>query len=125
MELFPDRRTLYQQENSIWNVLFDLLPMAVEAHRENNIEALKAIYRFTEWCHEQKKTHPEFWEAASAAFYEHLVDDVVTLEAIPDWVSPEVFQDMREQFARQMADQPVSFQELVREYNKARGTNFS
>jgi len=123
IELFPERQSIYQQENeSIWDVLFDLLPAAIEAHRVHNLAELQRIYKFTEWCHTQKDVNPDIWQAAYTVFYEHLVDDKITLEAIPHWVKPTVFQAMRSEFEQRL--EKSGFRELVTKYNKVNGTAF-
>ena len=126
-ELFPEMKNIYEQEDSAWQVLFDLLQMAVEAHKINDTEKLNTIYQFTRWCYAQKDIEPELWTAAFAAFYEHLVDDPITLNSIPVWVEPEIFQEMLRQFKRQLelTQEPERFQQLLKEYDLVNSTNFS
>jgi hypothetical protein len=58
LELFPELRTKIQDKRgeyfSIYMLFFDLLPMAKEAHRKRDVESLKKIYQFAEWCFEQR-----------------------------------------------------------------------
>jgi hypothetical protein len=133
IELFPEMKEIYQQENeTVWQVYFDLFPSAIEAHKENNIEKLTRIYCFSEWCHTQKEAEPELWEAASAAFYEHLIDDEVTFKAIPYWVKPEIFRDIQDELQSRLKNaeqyplkQTERFHSLLLIYNKVNGTDFT
>lgn len=121
IQLFPGMRSMYEQEDeSIWDVLFDLLPDAVDAHRAQNTEKLKRIYTFTRWCHQQKDVEPGIWEAACVAFYEHLIDDEITLKAIPYWVKPETFEDLLPVFESRLGQE--EYRDLLTEYNRVNGT---
>lgn len=133
IELFPEFQGLYEDpEETVYFVLFDMRDEIVQAHQKNDVGRLEKIYKFAEWCHSQKEIDPGIWEAAQVAFYEHLVDHEATYKAIPQWVSPEVFQDMLllfenylENKAKYPFDRPGTFTELVKTYNTSRGTNFT
>jgi hypothetical protein len=133
LRLFPDmRETIQDEETTIWWVFFDLLPIALEAHKANDKDRLKNIYALAEWCHQQRRQAPELWKAAYAAFYEHLIDDEAAFEAIPYWVPPEIFHDMRDEFERRIEILEGSgrwekgkFQELLAKYNQVNGTEFN
>jgi hypothetical protein len=118
IELFPERRRWFQdREATCYWAFFDLLPLAVVAHTEGDSDTLNRIYRFAEWCFKQRHRAPDVWNAAATAFYEHLVDKDVTLEAIPCWVKPEIFEDMSFEFERRLErKRQGSFQELVAQY---------
>jgi len=115
--LFPERASLYQQPNeSIWDVLFDLLPEVIQAHALQDLEQQKRIYEFTEWCHSQKILEPEIWSAAIAAFYEHLPDNEITLKAISHWVKPQTFEDLKHTFQKNL--EAEVYQQLFFEYQQ-------
>ena len=125
LELFPEmRRFIQEKDTSYYWVFMDLLPMVVRAHEAEDTSALRRIYRFAEWCFEQRHRAPDLCNAAATAFYEHLVDKPVTLEAIPRWVKPEIFEDMEYEFKRRLDRQgPNRFQELVDRYRDSHHDN--
>jgi hypothetical protein len=117
--LFPDNRWWFQQKEATpyW-VFFDLLPLVIEYHQIGNIEGLRRIYSYAAWCYEQKERAPQLWNAAATAFYEHLVDHDITLCAIPEWVPPEIFVAMQDEWYKRLErKEPGRFQGLVEHYN--------
>jgi hypothetical protein len=119
LELFPEMRRLWQDpETSYYWIFFDLLPLTVAAHEAGNTEELERIYRFGEWCFKQRRRAPDVWNAAYTAFYEHLVDKDVTLEGIPFWVPPDIFEEMKFEFEKRLNRRGEGkFEELVRKYS--------
>ena len=97
IELFPEYEGKYLNTDSIYSVLSDLEDMAYEGHRQNNEDDLVRIYKFTEWCYSQKDNDPDIWEAVSITFYKHLLDSDLKLWAIPYWVKPDTFREMRDE----------------------------
>jgi hypothetical protein len=132
IKLFPEDKGSYEDPDvTVWFVLFDLHDSVAAAHEANEIDQLKKIYGFAEWCHAQKSSDPDIWMAAYMAFYEHLVEDPATYAAIPDWLTPEVFEDVLSEFKDRLdnkekypMERPGTFEELLRRYDAARGTNF-
>ncbi|BCM89889.1 hypothetical protein IAD21_01739 [Abditibacteriota bacterium] len=93
LELFPDLRPEIQRGGTtIYTVFFDLLSRCQQAHRENNEEELRKIYGYAQWCFEQKAK--DLWNAAGVAFYEHLVDQSETRDAMKKWITPQIFEDI-------------------------------
>lgn len=134
IQLFPEYRDLYADDDeTIWSVLFDQLGAVVEAHRKGDTHRLERIYGFGEWCYLQKDAAPELWNAAGPAFYEHLVDDQVTYDALPDWITPAIFQDLLPVFEHRLVNlprdyglvQPGSYHALLVRYDQANGTHFA
>ena len=132
-ELFQNHPTwdVGDPETTVWWLLFDLKSWVVPAHEAGDRDLLHKIYRFAEWCHSQKATDPDVWMAAYMAFYEHLVEDPVTYAAIPEWLTPAVFEDVLPQYEDRLDnrekypfEQPGSFADLLRMYDSARGTSF-
>jgi hypothetical protein len=67
---------------------FDLLPMVREAHERDDIETLRRIYGFAEWCSSQSAQ--DIWNSAAVAFYEHLFDEKRYWTKVVPWLSPEI-----------------------------------
>src|SRR6188474_576322 len=92
-EFFPDLQDIMQDEEStIYTIWFELLPRCREAHREGNVEELKKIYGYAEWCHRHKDK--EVCNAVGVAFYEHLCDDSQMCNELPSWVKDDIFNDI-------------------------------
>ena len=78
---------------SIYTVFFEILPVVVLAHQLNNHQQLTDIYSFAEWCISNKDE--DISNAAAVAFYEHLGDYPETLSAMPLWVKPDIYKQIR------------------------------
>jgi hypothetical protein len=93
LALFPDLRLDLEQPNfSIYMVFFELLPRVREAHADGDMETLRRIYGFAEWCFEQKAK--DMWNAAGVAFYEHLFDSHPShWSEMVRWLSPKIVTD--------------------------------
>jgi hypothetical protein len=51
IECLPSLQKEFEQpDTSIYTVFFEMLPAAVEAHKQNNTEQLQKIYDYAEWC---------------------------------------------------------------------------
>jgi hypothetical protein len=73
LELFPELRHEIQGADSTpYSLFFELLPMARTAHETENIDLLRRIYTFAEWCMAQKAK--DLWNSAGVCFYEHVFD---------------------------------------------------
>ncbi|WP_425571472.1 DUF7674 family protein [Paenibacillus vulneris] len=83
-------------------------------------EQLKKIYEYAGWYSSQRAKH--LWNAAGVSFYEHLVDDKLTCQAIPYWITPEIFSKVKSLFKWRMKDDKA-YQELVEEFNRVNGTS--
>jgi hypothetical protein len=133
IKFFPERAHLYAEPaETLWSVLFDLHDAVLAAHRNGDQEALARIYAFAAWCHAQKDADPQLWTAASAAFYEHLVDNPLTYREIPRRLSPEIcagmipeFKDRLDNKERYPDDDAGSFAALARRFDEVHGTGFS
>lgn len=94
MEILPEeKKELEDPQTSIYGALGLMLSALRPAHEENNTERLKKIYGFAEWCFNQKAK--DLWNAAGVAFYEHLGDQRITFEAIPYWVKPGIYKEIK------------------------------
>jgi len=81
--------------------ILDFLHFRVrDAHRTGDTAELNRIYGFAKWCLEQRSG--ELSNAAAVAFYEHLVDDEVTLRSINSWITPEMFDILHPLFEPRM-----------------------
>jgi hypothetical protein len=125
LELFPKQRNWIQDRNltfSIYQLFFDLLPIAQEAHNNQDTETLEKIYYYAEWCWKQKNRAADVYNAVAVAFYEHLIDHRSSRKDIPQWIKPEIFNDIRVLFEQRLtADE---YQKLLAHYNIVNGTDF-
>ena len=111
--LVPDLHDHLDEDDTIYNVFFELLPRCVAAHRTNDVRfELSRIYEFAAWClrHEEK----DLWNAAGVAFYEHLVDEPETQESIPQWLEPDIFETVSGLFEARMNE--ADYQSLCERY---------
>lgn len=121
LELFYDMRMEIQgKEDTIYTVFFALLPRVRGAHARNDIEELKKIYGYAEWCLSQKTNG--LWNAAAVAFYEHLVDYEITYKEIPYWIEPDCFRCLSPLFKIRISDN--KFHELIDMFNQVNHTEF-
>ncbi len=126
MELFPEHKQWIQDEGltfSIYQLFFDLLPIAREAHQRQDKETLERIYQYAEWCWKQQLRAPEIHNAVAVAFYEHLIDDRSSMRDIPCWLKPDIFDDVKSLFEARLP--PEKYHELLADYNATNGTTFS
>jgi len=93
LTLFPDMRLEAQRpEFSIYAAFSDLLTRVREAHQDGDLDTLRRIYGFAEWCSEQQPK--DLWNSAGVAFYEHLFDSHRShWPEMVRWLSPRVVDD--------------------------------
>jgi len=108
---------------------YNLAPAArIECARhcgQEDREGLARIFKFTEWCFEQKELNQEVWSAAAGAFLEHLADHDQNAEIIPLRVKPEIFAEMQSEFKKRRERYGEGkFQKLLEKYNALNGTDF-
>jgi hypothetical protein len=91
---FPELAAELRETNyTIYQLFFDLTPMAEQAHRNRDTDSLKRIYGFAEWClHQSDK---DLWNSAGVAFYEHIFDDRSLRDQIVPWLSSEVISQVK------------------------------
>jgi hypothetical protein len=126
LEMFPERRRYIQDNNwifSIYSMFFDLLPLAREAHQRSDIDLLLRVYQYAEWCWWQKQRSRDVYNAVAVAFYEHLVDEPETRQAIPEWLKPEIFEDMLAVFRPRLAVE--EYNQLLVNFDEAHQTRFA
>lgn len=69
---FPElRRDLTSAGFSIYQLFFELLPMARKAHQAGDDATLHRVLKYAEWCLNQRRNQ-EPSNAAAVAFYEHI-----------------------------------------------------
>jgi hypothetical protein len=129
VELFPEHSSgldAFQKPHmGIYQIFFALKRDAQKYIQAENQEGLARVFKFTEWCFEQRKNSPDIWNAAATAFLEHLADDDEAAKIIPLWVKPNIFLDMESEFKkRRERDGVGKFQKLLEEYNQINSTNF-
>ena len=90
----PELKKYFEEPTtSIYDVFVALLPATVEAHKRKDDDRLKNIYAFAEWCFRQKEK--DLWNSAGVVFYEHLGDYEETRQAIPQWITGDIYKDIR------------------------------
>jgi hypothetical protein len=89
-------------------------------------DGLRRIFTLVNWCYSQRRRAPDLWEAAAAGFLEHLADKDDRAKIIPVWVSPGMFEYMRNEFEeRRERAGDGKFRALLEAYNKHNHTNFA
>jgi hypothetical protein len=125
LELFYDsRRWFTAKDDTIYTLLVELRIKVVDAHRINDTAELDKIYGYIEWCFSQRKRSFDLYNAAAVGFYEHLVDDEITMQAIPYRVNPEIFRQVQPLFEWMLQRKESQYKELVLEYNRVNHTEF-
>ncbi len=125
LQIFPEHRRHIEDNDftfSIYQLFFDLLPMAEEAHKAQDTDLLQRIYRYAEWCWKQKARADDVYNAVVVASYEHLVDDPGLVESIPRWLRSEIFDDLRDVFKSRMTTD--EYESLVDRYDAVNHTNY-
>ncbi|HET9909951.1 MAG TPA: hypothetical protein VFQ23_25105 [Anaerolineales bacterium] len=128
-EMFPEYSTgldAFQKPHmNIYQVFFTFESDIDGLIQAKDQESVAKIFKFTEWCFDQRKRNHDIWNAAATAFLEHLADKDERAEIIPFWIKPEIFLDMKSEFKkRRERDGKGKFQTLVEKYNQINNTNF-
>lgn len=94
IECAPELKTEFQAVGlTPYTVFMELLPILRQAHIDNDLDRLKKIYSFAEWCHHQKDE--KLWNAVGVCFYEHLIDDDVTFQQFTNWIKKDIYCSIR------------------------------
>ena len=95
IECAPElRRDFEEADLTLYTVFMELLPITRQAHIDNDINRLKKIYDYAEWCHKQKDKN--LWNSVGVSFYEHLCDNDETFLAFTNWIKKEIYFDIRD-----------------------------
>lgn len=117
IECLPEQRVFFEQpDTTIYQVFFEFLPATLEAHKQNNTEQLEKCYEVAEWCFRQKQR--DLWNAAGVAFYEHFANYDITLQAVPYWIAPDIYQEIRDLLELQLDDKKIEFLDKNYQYRK-------
>ncbi|ULL16521.1 hypothetical protein DVH26_19995 [Paenibacillus sp. H1-7] len=108
------------QHETIYDVFRTLLGLVKEAHNRGDEDQLKKIYEYAEWCSTQRAD--DLRNAAGVSFYEHLVDDEVTYQAILRWIKPTIFSIIKDLLKWRIKDETV-YRDLVDKFNVINGTS--
>jgi hypothetical protein len=76
IESFPElKRELNDRDEipTVYTLWFELLDLWRNAHRNGNDEMLDRIYRYADWCSQQRAY--DLWNSTAVCFYEHILDD--------------------------------------------------
>lgn len=126
LEYFPEHRRQIEDRTetaSIYQLLFFLYPLAEAAHHASDRDLLTRLYAFARWCWQQKRRSHEPANAIAVCFYENLTADDDIRAAIPEWVDPDIFEDL--QRLLHTFTPSDKYAELVRQYNERHGTSFA
>jgi hypothetical protein len=94
IEAFPELRRELDAKGEVFSVYalwFELLPLAREAHRENNEDLLHRIYDFAEWC---DRHGGELSNAVGVSFYEHLFDERWMRPLVVPWLTGKIIRNV-------------------------------
>jgi hypothetical protein len=106
VECAPELKKEFEQEYlTLYTVFMELLPILLQAHIDNDLERLKKIYDFAEWC--LKQEDEELWNPAGVSFYEHLADSDVTYLQFTNWIKKETYFDIRDLFNQRVEDEKM------------------
>jgi hypothetical protein len=95
IECAPELKTDFQAPGlTPYTVFMELLPVVRQAHIEKDNNRLAKIYSYAAWCFRQKDE--KLWNAAGVSFYEHLVDTAETFEQFTNWITIDVYAEIRE-----------------------------
>ena len=109
IEAWPEAAAFIQDpKTTIYLLFFELLVWVQKAHDDGDETQLQRIYGFAHWC--LGTSSRDLQNAAAVAFFEHLVDEEPTRHAIPRWVQPSAFADLRSLFEARMS--PAAYAEL-------------
>ena len=109
------KRDIEQRETSIYEVFSYLLSAVVDSHKNNDVERLRLLYGYAEWCYRQKEK--DLWNAAGVAFYEHLGDQIETRECMAQWVKYDIYKEVRGLLELQVDERIL--QEIDKNYRAA------
>jgi len=114
VELFPNLERDLNNQFTPYTVFMHLRMRCRDAHKRGDEAELSKIYGFAEWCHRHKAK--DLWNAAGVSFYEHLGDKEITRQNIPQYVKPDIFEDISGLLQWQMGNS--KFAKLKSEYEK-------
>lgn len=114
IECAPELKKEFEQGDlTPYTVFSELLPITIQAHKDNDHNRLNKIYDFAEWCFRQK--NEKLWNAAGVCFYEHLGDADESFQQFHNWVKKEIYIDIRDLLNRRLDDNKMK---LLDDYYK-------
>src|SRR5688572_12596252 len=106
IEIAPELKREFQDPNlTPYTVFTELLFLLKQAHDRGDVERLRKIYNYAEWCFRQKEQ--KLWKAAWVSFYEHLGDTDITFSAFTNWVKREIYFEIRELLNQRLEDEKM------------------
>lgn len=94
IEIAPELKNEFQSPDlSPYTVFSELLVLVEQAYENDDVDRLNKIYGFAAWCLKQKDQ--KLWNAAGVSFYEHLGDTDKTYPAFTNWVTKEIYAEIR------------------------------
>jgi len=109
---------------SIYQIFFKLERDLDNHIQSNDQDYLRRIFSLVNWCFDHRETADGIWNAAATAFLEHMADEDERAELIPNWVKPDLFADMRDEFEKRRERSGAGkFKVLLDKYNRVNNTN--
>jgi len=106
IECAPELRQEFNKSDlTLYTVFMELLPIARQAHIDKNINRLKIIYNYAEWCSKQKDK--KLWNAAGVSFYEHLCDYEETFSEFTNWIKKDIYLEIRDLLNQRLGDDKI------------------
>lgn len=129
IELFPEYNrgswAFQRPWMTIYQVFFELKSDLNPKIESGDVDWLKKVFSYCEWCFAQRNRNSDIWNAAATAFLEHLADEDVRAKLIPLWIKPDMFQDLWSEFKeRRERCGEGKAQALLDAYNQFNGTEF-
>jgi hypothetical protein len=122
--LLPEIKELRKPSLSgtIYEAFFWIKDAAFEAHAANDIDKLRRIYTFADYCATQRRS-ASVTNAVWTVFYEHLMDNELAFKAIPVWIKPDFVPQLIDLFKWRRID-PEKVNGLIRQYNEIHKTRY-
>ena len=99
------------EEFSVYQLWFELLPLVEDAHRSGDDELLRRIYGYASWSFDQDR---ELSNAVCVTFYEHILDERWMRVDALSWLNRRVVNDVRTLWVdRLTADEMREVDQLV------------
>lgn len=93
IELLPDEKERWEQEESIYGAFSELRNELEAAARRNDVQAMAGVFNFAEWCYWQQSK--DLSNAAGVSFYEHLADDPEVAKIVGHYLDREIFEEIK------------------------------
>lgn len=123
IECAPELKKEFEQPDiSLYTVFMELLPLLRQAHTDKDLERLRKIYDFAEWCFKQKDE--KLWNPAGVSFYEHLADTDITYLQFTNWIKKEIYFDIRDLLIQRVDDEKIKSLDNYYGFNQTKKSHY-